>query len=390
MIVVYAVIACACLIVLAECARFAVNVSRMRSLARANPPEPDAWPRVSVIVAGRNEADTVASAVASRFADDYPDLEIVFVDDRSSDGTGEIALAAAGGDPRFRLVRIDALPPGWLGKVHAMNEAVALATGEWLLFSDADVHIEPGALRKAIAHSIAEKIDMLALVPEYRTGSFMVDALWAIFARALALAMDPVAVRDPKRKSAIGSGAFNLVRRAAFDRTPGFEHLRLETGDDAALGLMIKENGGALELIDGHGCASVAVYRSVGEFMRGVEKNGSTTAIYPFGALVAGAIALLAIEYSPFIAIVVALSTSTPWLMWLGAVTLLATTSVNCSALWVNTRTWVAGLVWPVGLALMVYGLLRSTLLVHKRGGVLWRDTFYPLDELHAGRRFRF
>jgi hypothetical protein len=391
MTVIAALLAIACCIVLLECALYLRNVSHLPALADSTAPDPDVWPRVSVIIAARDEAAGVGAAMATRFEDDYPDLEIVFVDDRSTDGTGEIAAAVAAGDPRFRPVRVDELPDGWLGKVHAMQLGVDVATGEWLLFSDADVHMSRGAIRKAIAYALAENTDMVALVPEFRSPSVMVDAPWAIFARALCLMVDPAAVRDPRKKAAIGSGSFNLVSRAAFQRTPGFEHLRLETGDDVALAAMVKEAGGRLEMVGGRGCASVAIYRSVAEFLRGVEKNGSTTAAIPFAAMLAGAAVMLAVELSPLAAIkVAALAGGPAWLLALGVVALVATTAVNCSALWTSARTWAPGLLWPIGLCLMVFGLLRSTWLVHRRGGVMWRGTFYPIEALTEGRRFRF
>jgi len=272
--------------------------------------------------------------------------------------------------------------------VHALDRGVAAATGEWLLFSDADVFVGCGALRRAVAYALAEDLDMIALVPEFRTGSLLVDAAWADFMRALALLVDPKAVLDPRRRAVIGSGSFNLVRRSAFESTPGFEHLRLETGDDVALGKMVKDAGGTVAMVNGRGLASVAIYRSVGEYLRGVEKNGSSLADRPFAVILAVFALLLAIEYAPLVATLLGAIGGPVWLLALGSASLALTTAVFCSALWVNTRTWAAGLLWPAGIALMVFGVARSAYLAHRRGGVMWRDTFYPLEQLHEGRRF--
>lgn len=378
----------ACTLVLVECGIFAVHLSHLRTLADERPPDPERWPRVSIVIAARDEVASAGAAMATRLADDYPELEIVFVDDRSSDGTGEAVSAVAQDDSRLNVVRVDELPPGWLGKVHALNAGVGAATGEWLLFSDADVHLTPGAVRLAVAYALAEGLDMIALVPEYRTGSLLVDAAWADFMRGLALAVDPKAVRDPRRRTVIGSGAFNLVKRSALERTPGFEHLRLETADDVALGKMVKDSGGLLAMLNGRGLASVAVYTSVDEYLHGIEKNGSSLAQRPFALVIAFLALILAVAYSPVLAIAVGAMTGPLWLLALGAVSLTVTTAAFCAALWTNTRTWVAGLLWPVGVALMVFGIGRSTYLARRRGGVVWRGTFYPLDELDAGRRF--
>lgn len=376
-------LAVACVAVLAETAVFFVHLSGLRSLTSVSAPQPAVWPRVSVILAARDEVRDIGAAVASRLADDYPGFELIVADDRSSDGTGEAALKAAAGDPRFRLVRVDELPRGWLGKVHALDRGVDAATGEWLLFSDGDVTVRPGTLRRAVAHCVAEGVDLLALVPSFDTGSFLVDSVWTVFMRALCVIVDPRAVRDAQSRMAMGSGAFNLVRREAFERTAGFEHLRLETGDDVGLGMMVKRSGGSVEMIDGRDFASVPMYRSVPEFLRGIEKNGSTTAAMPTAVLIAAFVAIAALLASPVVAIVI----GGTWLRAVGAVTLVAYTAAEVVALWVNTRRWLPALIWPVGFTLMAYGMIRATWLARRNGGVRWRGTFYPLEELAEGRR---
>lgn len=383
------VVGLACAVVVAAFVRYALNLSHLRSLTKIPTVEPSGWPTVSVVMTARNEAATVRAALESRLADDYPAIEFIFVDDRSTDGTGALASAVAAGDPRFSLMRIDEVPSGWLGKVHALARGVERARGEWLLFSDADVSVAPDALRRAVSYALEHDIDLLALVPEYRTGSFAVDAAWAAFMRALALALDPAKVRDPRSEAAIGSGAFNLVRRSAYDRTPGFEHLRLETGDDAALGQMVKRAGGRIEMIDGRGCATVAVYRSISELVRGVEKNGSSMADRPFALVLLGMATWVAIEWTPpAVALAWALGHAPLWLGVFAAAATCLNTAAYVTALWTNTRTWAAGLAWPFGMATLAFAVTRSVYLTHRRGGVLWRDTFYPLDELHEGRRF--
>ena len=221
------------------------------------------WPRVSVIMAARDEADRIGPALASRLADDYPDLEFVLVDDRSTDTTGDIARLVAGTDPRFRLVDVRELPMGWLGKVHALNEGMKVATGDYLLFSDADVTVEPGAVQQAVALCEREGIDCLGMIPEYRSASALVDAAWVVFLRAFCLALNHKKWGDARYpKDVIGSGAFTLVRREAYERTPGFEHLRMESADDMALAYMIKQSGGKCDGVIGVGAASVAMYDS--------------------------------------------------------------------------------------------------------------------------------
>ena len=382
-------LAVACGLLLAETALFLRNLAHLKRLDRLSTPEPETWPRVSIVMAARDEVADVGDAVRSRLADDYPDLQVILVDDRSTDGTGEAATAAAGTDERFTLVRVDDLPGGWLGKVHAMQQGLVHADGEWLLFSDGDVVVEPGTLRQAIGYCETRDIDLLALVPSFKTGSFLIDGVWVAFMRGLIVMADPAKVRDPGSRVALGAGAFNLVRRSAYESTEGFEHLRMETGDDVALAAMVKREGGQLDLVDGSMYADVAIYRSVRELVVGIEKNGSTTAAVPFLLLLLGFAALTAVVYAPFAAMVVGLSVGPGWLGMVGVATLAIYTASEMYGLWRNTGSWFPAIVWPVGFLILVYGMVRSTWLAHGRGGVYWRETFYSLEELDAGRRFK-
>jgi hypothetical protein len=383
------IVAAFCCVWFPQAAVVARNLGQMRDLAKLTPPDPPRWPSVSTIIPARNEAADIAVSLASRLADGYPNLELVVVDDRSEDETPHILAEFAARDERVRAVRIDDLPDGWLGKVHALDCGVRQATGDWLLFSDADVVIEPGMLARAVAHCEAEGFDLLALVPEFRSKSGGVDLLWAIFIRVMSMAASPDAVRNPASKVAVGSGGFTLVRRSAFDRTAGFEHLRLETADDMALGTMVKAAGARCDYVNGRGAVSVSIYDDLPAFFRGVEKNGSSLVGRPF-AVVALVFALLGcVEYSPLVALGLGLGAHIGWLAWLGGVTALVATAATIAPLHRNTGLMLPALGWPLGWALMAGGVLRSTWLVHRRGGVMWRGTFYPIAELLDAQRFR-
>jgi cellulose synthase/poly-beta-1,6-N-acetylglucosamine synthase-like glycosyltransferase len=379
-----ALIGLLCVLVLLETGLMLHNFSNLRALHRVVSPTPACWPRVSVIMTARDEVQDVGSAVGSRLADDYPDLEVILVDDRSTDGTGKAAQDAAGADGRFLLVRLDELPSGWLGKVHALQQGYERATGDWLLFSDGDVAVEPGTVRRAIGLCEQEGIDQLALVPSFQSSSFLMAGTWTIFLRGLIVMADPDKVRDPKSKVVLGSGGFNLVRRSAFEATAGFEHLRMETADDIALAAMVKQAGGRVEMIDGSRYASLTGYRSVAEGLRGIEKNGSTTATIPFTLFLLMFVVLGAVLFAPF----AALTTGPAWLQVLGGMTLAVYTGSEMYALKRNSGRWAPAVIWPLGYPIMAYAMIRSTWLAHRNGGVYWRDTFYSLAELETGRRF--
>jgi hypothetical protein len=327
--------------------------------------------------------------LSSRLSDGYPNLEVIIVDDRSDDATPHIIAEFARRDPRVRPVRVDELPPGWLGKVHALQRGVEAASGEWLLFSDADVRVQPGMLGKAVAYCEAEGYDLVALVPEFRSESAIFYVLWAIFMRVIAMVISPASVRNPRSKMSMGSGGFTLARRSTFDTTPGFEHLRLETADDVSLGAMVKAAGGRCDFMNGRGAATVSIYESLGAFFRGVEKNGSSLAGVPFWLLAMVFVLLGCVEYSPLVAVLVGFAAGMNWLGWFGVATALLATVATVAPLRRNTGLAWPGLLWPLGWALMASGVLRSAWLFHRRGGVLWRETFYPKDEILDAQRFR-
>jgi len=382
MAVLSALLAVACLAVLFEAAVLLRHLGHLRGLGASAPP-PARWPRVSVIIAARDEARDVGAAVASHLADDYPELELIVVDDRSGDGTGGMAARAAAGDRRFTLVRIDELPDGWLGKVHAMERGWQRATGEWVLFSDADVKVRPGTLRRAVSHCLAEGLDLLALAPAIEEGSALIDAVWTVFLGVLMVLVDPRAVRSARSGSAMGVGAFDLVRRGALECTSGLADLRMETGDDVALALMVKRAGGRVELLGGGRHLSVPMYRSVSAFLEGMEKHASHTAAMPLPAFAAA----LALIWWVVLGPVLALLLGPFWLRLLGATALLLHTAGEVATLRSNAHRWASALLWPLGALLFSYGLARATWLARRNGGVRWRGTFYPLSDLARGRR---
>jgi glycosyltransferase involved in cell wall biosynthesis len=354
---------------------------RVPVLAETHALPPERWPRVSVVIPARNEAAEIEAAVRSRLEDDYPDLDVVLVDDRSTDGTGHVMDRLAQEDGRVRAVHISELPAGWLGKLHALDSGTRTASGEILLFSDADVHVAPGALRRAVALLEADRLDHLAVVPAFWSSSFLLDIAFAAFCRFILLAARPWAIADPRSRAAFGVGAFNLVRRSAFERTPGFRYLKLDPADDAALGQMLKRSGARCALANGRGDLGLRFYASLGDMARGLEKLGAR---WPFRAICIGAVVLLALELGPWIALVA----GSGWSRVVGAVGAgLSVAATVCIARWMRHRILPA-LLAPVGAVLVTVMMVRASTLALARGGVSWRGTFYRTEELRAGSRF--
>lgn len=361
------------------------TAARLPTIGALPNPTLPRWPKISLVVPARDEGQEIEAALRARLADGYPALEVIVVDDRSSDDTGAIADRIAASDPRVRVVHLDALPEGWLGKLHAMQRGVEAARGDYLLFSDADVHWQPGTLQRLICQCELQRLDHVAVLPEFWSSGLALDAAVAAFLRVLVLVGRPWLAADPASAAAFGVGAFNLVRRAAFERTGGFEWLRLEVADDVALGAMMKQHGGRSAVFLGRGRVGLHAYRTLAAFARSAEK---AAVFFEFSAVrgALGAALVLALELGSLAALVAG-EGLTRGLGALGVALALAASAGLARALGLRVAP---ALLVPLGALLCAWASGRAALLGARQGGLRWRSTFYPAALLREGRRFRF
>ena len=231
------------------------------------------WPKLSVIIPACNEEAHIEEALKSVLKQNYPNLEIIAVNDRSQDKTGEILNKLAKKDNRLKPLHIKELPAGWLGKVHAMHKGVKQAKGKWYLFTDADVHFEPNALKKAMLISLKKNVDHLAIVPETVSEDFFTELVITAFGFLFLISSRVAFINRPASKRPVGVGAFNLVSEKTFKKTPGFKWLKMEPVDDFGLGLMVKNAGGATRLLFAEKGVRVSWYANLKEMFKGFEKN---------------------------------------------------------------------------------------------------------------------
>jgi len=343
-------------------------------------PMPQTWPTVSVIVPCRNEATGVETAISSLLAQDYPNLEIIAVNDRSDDQTGALLNALAERDSRLTVLHIETLPEGWLGKTHALHQGARRASGAWLLFTDGDVVFESDALKRSVAFATAHGLGHFVALPKFVADSFLERAFLATFALTLGAKLDPSKLCVAKSWAYVGVGAFGLVRREAYDRIGGHERLAYEVADDLKLGLLLRRSGVAQGCLDADGLVSVRWQNGLLASLRGLEKNAFAGCEW-HGAVAALAVLLvLASTLVPYLPLLVPLASWTyPLAIAAAALPLVA---VGLSARRLSGGTGLEGLAAPFG-ALALAGVIAwSTLLTLARGGVLWRGTFYPLDPL--------
>ncbi|MFW5693181.1 MAG: glycosyltransferase [Thermoguttaceae bacterium] len=361
-------------------------------LADENPPAPESRPTLAVVIAARDEADTLEPALRSLLGQDYPDLRVVLVDDRSTDGTGEKADALAATNPRLEVVHVRKLPEEWLGKVYALAQGAERVDSDWLLFTDADIHFAPGALRKAVAFAEARPVDHLAAAPDLLAPNALMDSMIQAFLRAFSVGLRLWAVEDPKSRAFAGVGAFNLVRRSALEQTPGFEWLRLEVADDVGLGLMIKQHGGRSVLANARGLIRVAWYPSFAAAARGAEKGFASVGHCSVPRM------LLVSAVGPLLELAPLLLPIAAWLpvpygvpgLQPAAMVVFAAAAVSMAVVsrW-SRRRFLPSLLLPAAVLVGAWLLLRTTWLGWRRGGIVWRNTLYPSNLLRGKLRVR-
>lgn len=339
---------------------------------------PDGTPSLTVIVPARNEAADIAACLQSLLQQDYPNLQIIAVDDRSTDSTGVLMEAFAAENPaKLCVLHIAELPPGWLGKPHAMAVAAQHAVSDYLLFTDADILFHPDALRRSLAQAVATNADHFVILPTPIVKTHGEGMLLG-FLPALGLwATRPWRAADPKAtRDFVGIGAFCLLRDSAYRQLGGFEALRMEILEDLTLARRIKLAGLRQRVAISPGLVKVHWASGAIGVVNVMTKN--LFAIFRFHvSFLLIACAWLALFYFAPIAFLVWPATRIPAIITLAAIAWLYRLAGRLSGI----SAWYA-ILFPVSAALFIYSLLRSMFITLKQGGVIWRGTFYPLAEL--------
>ena len=342
------------------------------------------YPRLSVIIAARNEAETIENALKSVLAQNYPNLEIILVNDRSNDGTDKILQKLAEKDPRVLIHHVEELPPGWLGKVNAMQQGFGKSTGVWLLFTDADVHFQEESLERIIAVAERSPVDYLCVIPEVQARQRLLKALYTVSLSGFFLATRIWEVKN--QNSFVGVGACGLVRRSLLSQSPGLPWLKMEVVDDLALAQLAWQVGGKLDVYWGRECLGVEWYPSMGDLIRGLEKNLFAGAQYQYWRALLGIIGILFVAVAPWLSIF-----SGNWLLSLTAVGAFS----GYWLAWISGDKaqgvgWLERLISPLLLFVIAWALARSTLITWRQGGIQWRETFYSIADLRRGQRLKF
>jgi glycosyltransferase involved in cell wall biosynthesis len=349
------------------------------------PLEPSPLPLISVIVPARNEETSIEATVRALLATVSVPIQVIAINDRSTDSTGAILERIASESSRLTVIDVTDLPPGWLGKPHAMALAARQATTPWLLFTDADVLFAPDTLLRALNLAQDENADHLVLFPTMILKGFGERMMLAVFHLLGTVFSPPWRVPNPRSRASLGIGAFNLVRADVYRAFGGFESLRMQVTEDIRFGFEIKRAGYRQRVAVGPDLIRVRWAEGARHFILNVTKN--FFALFQFRARPAlTACAVLTIVcVAPFAGLAGPLSFRIPAAFLFFLLLLL----YRCLG-HVSKISAAFFLTFPVAAALLIYALLRSVVVTFANGGIHWRGTFYPLSELRktAGPTF--
>ncbi len=228
--------------------------------------------RVSVIIPARNEEGNIERVVRS-VAEQGGILEILVVDDQSTDQTPGILARLQAEIPKLRVIRIETLPLGWTGKSQAVATGASRASGEWLLLTDADTEHLPGSLETLLARAEGEGADLLSVSPGQETPTWWEKAVIPLVYVQLAQRFRFEEVSDPRSPAAAANGQYILIRRQAYETVGGHAAVRGEILEDVALARRVKAANGKLVFLPGAAWVRTRMYRSFFEMWRGWTKN---------------------------------------------------------------------------------------------------------------------
>ncbi len=273
-------------------------VYNLRHMLRTPAPRPsvDRPPKVSILVPARNEERNIVPCLESLVAQDYPNREIIVLDDGSTDATAELVKGICARYEGVALKRGQPLPPEWHGKAWACHQLAQEASGDWLAFVDADSRLRPDTVSSAVALARANDLDLISLLPEMGCKSFGVQLLLAVIPFVfMGCVPQPLFTRAQHPLMTTAIGPFMLFRRKVYQRFGGHAAVRRDIVDDVYLARWVKRVGGRVALADGAATLYVEFYRDFWEAWRGLGKSAFAAFDYAVGGmlLALGAAALV-------------------------------------------------------------------------------------------------
>jgi len=350
-------------------------------------PAPTAAPLISICIPARNEENNIRNSVESALGQDYPNIEVIVLDDRSTDSTLTQLAEIAARDSRLVPINGTDLPAGWAGKPFALFQASAAARGEWLCFVDADTFLAPQAISSCYAKALETEADMFTTMNEQILGSFWEKVIMPLVMTALSVGFSPRKVNDPTTRDAIANGQFIMIRRTVYDAIGGHEKVKDQIVEDKAISEQVKWNGHHLVVADGSQVIRTRMYTNLPSMWEGWTKNiylglrdhPSMLMLGAFGATLA-LIAALFLPIWPLLGI--------NWYLnggkWLAVAVTIEALIIWASVIYARARVargmrisaWYA-LTTPLGAGIFAAMMLTSAWKVISGQGVTWRGRTY-------------
>lgn len=336
--------------------------------------------QVSVIIAARNEEISIEATILSLLNQTHQNLELIVVNDRSTDATDLKINRLANQHQRIVPIHIETLPGGWLGKNHALYKGYLAASGNFLLFADADIHFQANTISKALTYMKAQNVGHLTLAPDLQARGFWLQAFISYFLYGFSVFKRPwTANNDHSRKGGVGIGAFNLIKRDVYEQIGTHEAIKNRPDDDLKLGQAIKQQGFKQRFLSGVHQVWVEWYPSLKEAIKGLEKNTFAGLHYSLVVTVFAITSILVTHFLP----IFTLFSHDPRVQLMSALFLLIFLALYGVTIVKMTSysLWKIA-VYPVTTTIFLYSTIRAVALTYIKGGIQWRGTFYSLKEL--------
>ena len=343
-------------------------------------------PFLSVVIAAKDEQANIGRCVRTLLEQDYPDFEVIVVNDRSTDETAEIVQRLAEEDRRLRLINVGELPPGWCGKNHAMHVGVGQARGQYICMMDADCRqTSRHSLRAAVAYALDSGTDLLSVLPNLELVGFWENVVQPVCGGIMMIWFSPEKVNDPARPQAYANGAFMLMRRAAYDAIGGHQAVRDKVNEDMHLAARVKAAGLKLRVVRNRGLYLVRMYTSLRDIVQGWSRIFYGT-FQSIGRVCASLAVLVVMSLLPYLAAAwsltaLALGRGPETLMRACAAVALMAIAAQLSVIWRFYRFIGARprLFWtyPIGCVVAMVALLVALSKLRPGAEVTWRNTTY-------------
>lgn len=343
--------------------------------------DPGGLPSISILFSALDEAEKLPAALATFLAQDYPDYEVIAVDDRSEDATGAILDASARANSRLKVVHVTSLPAGWLGKPHGLQTAFEHSTGEWLVLTDADVRFEPDVLRTTIALAEERQWDHLTLLCHAEMFTVGEKIAMTFFGMSFLLGLKPWRASDPKSGAYVGVGAFQLIRRSAYEKMGTHRRLAMEVVDDVKVGKLVKQAGLRSGVAKAGRAVCVHWHAGLGNIIRGTTKNFYATAGFRLWVACGQVAGILLMFVLPW----VALPFVHGWARGFAVVAIALPVMAQAGAAIEFAESPLYAVTQPLGALIFAWMIVRSTVVTLRQAGIWWRGTFYPIEELKRG-----